>query len=63
MHITGDLVRLMGSCKSFTTLSQWQRTLEEIPGFQVIEVPNPRKDNSTGRVHFSLSLSCGKAVQ
>ncbi len=62
--ITGDSVRISGSGKSFNALSQWRHTLEEIPGFQVVEAPNNnRKDNATGRVHFSLSLSCGKVVQ
>jgi hypothetical protein len=63
MLIMGDSVRLTGSCKSFVAFSEWQHSLEEIPGFKIVEVPNPRKDASTGKVHFSLSLSCGKVVQ
>jgi Tfp pilus assembly PilM family ATPase/Tfp pilus assembly protein PilN len=63
MLITGDSLRLTGSCKSFAALSQWQHTLETTPGFKAVEAPNTRKDTSTGRVRFSLSLSCGKAVQ
>jgi hypothetical protein len=63
MLITGDSVRLSGTCKRFTALSQWQRTLEELPGFQVIEDPSRQQMDADGKVHFSLSLSCGKAAQ
>jgi hypothetical protein len=59
--ITGDLVRVSGTCSSFTALSQWRRTLEDLPGFRVIEAPGPK--NADGKVHFSLSLSCRKATQ
>jgi Tfp pilus assembly protein PilN len=61
--ITGDSVRVSGTCKSFAVLSQWQRTLEESAGFQSIETPEPPHIGTDRKVHFLLSLSCGKAAK
>jgi len=61
--IAGNSVRVTGHCKSFSTLSEWQRTLERIPGFDIVDVANPKKDAKTGQVHFTLSLSSGRTVQ
>lgn len=61
--IAGDSVRVMGNCISFATLSEWQRLLEETPGFEIMDGPNPGKDAKTGRVRFTLSLSSRKTVQ
>jgi hypothetical protein len=55
--ITGGSVRIMGSCDSFTTLSEWQRLLETTPGLQVVSIPNPKKDPDSGKVLFTISLS------
>ncbi len=63
MLITGDSVRLTGTCKSFTALSQWQHTLEESAGFQSLEAPEPPRKDADGKVHFVLSLPCGKAAK
>lgn len=61
--VAADAVRVTGSCDSFATLLEWQRVLEEIPEFDTVDIPNPRKDAETGKVHFTLSLSSGKTVQ
>ncbi len=54
--ITGGSVRIMGSCDSFATLSEWQQLLATTPGLQVVNVPNPKKDTD-GKVLFTISLS------
>lgn len=61
--IAGDSVRVMGNCGSFATLSDWQRMLEEIPDFEIVDGPNPGRDAKTKRVRFSLSLASRKTVQ
>jgi hypothetical protein len=63
MLIMGDSVRVSGTCKSFTALSEWQRTIEELPGFQVAQASGPLQKGADGRMHFSLFLSCGKVAQ
>jgi hypothetical protein len=57
MLITGGSVRIMGSCDSFATFSEWQQLLATTPGLQVANVPNPKKDAESGRVTFTISLS------
>jgi len=61
--VAADSVRVTGSCNSFTAFSQWQRVLEEIPGFHTVDVPKQEKNAKTGKVHFTLSLSSGRTVQ
>ncbi len=60
--IAADSVRVTGNCDSFATLSDWQRVLEEIPGFDIVDRPNQKKDVQTGKVLFSLSLSARRTV-
>jgi Tfp pilus assembly protein PilN len=57
--IGADSVRITGTCDSFTTLSQWQRLLEAIPGLQVVDVPRSAKDAQSGKVGFTIVLSIG----
>jgi Tfp pilus assembly protein PilN len=59
--IAADAVRLKGLCDSFTTLSQWQRQLEAIPGLQVVDVPRPTKDAQSGKVQFTIALATGES--
>jgi Tfp pilus assembly PilM family ATPase/Tfp pilus assembly protein PilN len=55
--ITGDSVRIMGSCNSFTTFSEWQQSLATLPGFTVEDAPRTTKDAAeSGRVQFTISL-------
>jgi Tfp pilus assembly protein PilN len=63
LFIAADSVRVTGNCNSFSTLSEWQHTLKQIPGFDIVDVTNPKKDAKTGQVHFTLSLSSGRTVQ
>ena len=59
--IAADSVRITGTCDSFTTLSEWQRLLEGIPGLRVVDVPRPTKDAQSGKVRFTISLSTGES--
>jgi len=61
--VATDSVRVTGSCDSFGTLLEWQRVLEETPGFDSVDIPHPNKDAKTGKVHFTLSLASGRTVQ
>ena len=61
--VAGDSVRATGTCDSWATLLEWQQILEEIPEFDIVDIPNPRRDANTEKVHFTLSLSSGKTVQ
>lgn len=60
--IAGDAVRVIGTCRSFAVLAEWQRTLQENSGFEIVEKPNPARDAKTDRVQFALSLSTRKTV-
>jgi len=57
--IAADSLRITGTCDSFTTLAQWQRLLEAIPGLRVVDVPRPTKDAQSGKVRFTIALSTG----
>ncbi len=57
--IAADSIRIMGSCDSFATLSAWQGVLEKTPGLTVLDIPTPKKDAASGKVHFTISLSSG----
>lgn len=60
--IAADSARVTGSCNSFAAVSEWQRMLEEVPGFDIADGPNPQKDAQTGKVRFTLSLSTRRTV-
>jgi hypothetical protein len=59
--IAADSVRITGTCDSFTTLAEWQRLLETIPGWRVVDVPRPTKDAQSGKVLFRISLSTSES--
>ncbi len=62
--ISADSARVKGRCDKFAVLSDWQRALEEIPGFEIAGGPTPsEKDAQTDKVRFTLSLSTRKTVQ
>ena len=55
--IAGDSVRIIGSCDSFAGLSRWQQQLEDIPGLEITDPPNPKKDSESDRIEFTVSLT------
>ncbi|MCU0913391.1 MAG: hypothetical protein MUC88_02375 [Planctomycetes bacterium] len=58
--IAANSVRIMGTCDSFTTLTEWQRLLGTIPGLRVVDAPSTKNDAQSGRVQFTISLSADK---
>lgn len=61
--VTGDSIRVAGSCDTFATLMNWRRVLAETGGFHVADAQNPEKDAQSGKVRFVLSLSPERRTQ
>jgi Tfp pilus assembly protein PilN len=55
--ITTESVRLNGICDSFESVYQWQRLLQEIPGFALVDVQDVQKEPKSGAVHFIIVVS------
>jgi len=55
--ITSKSVRLNGTCASFESVYQWQRLLQEIPGFALVDVQDVQKEPKSGAVHFTMVVS------
>jgi len=55
--ITTESVRLSGTCDSFKSVYEWQRLLEEIPGFALVDVQAPQQEPKSGTVHFTIVVS------
>ena len=61
--ITADSVQAMGTCDSFAVVSDWERRLQQVPGFDVVDIQDQKKDARTGQVQFTLSMSCARTEQ
>ncbi len=55
--ISTESVRLNGTCDSFESVYQWQRLLQEIPGFALVDVQYAQKEPKSGAVHFTMVVS------
>ena len=55
--IAADTVRINGTCDSFEPVYQWQRLLQEEPGFTFVDVKDIQKQSKSGVVHFTMLLS------
>jgi len=55
--IAADSVRISGSCDSFESVYQWQRRLQELPGFKLVDVQDVQKEPKSGTVRFTILLS------
>lgn len=55
--ITTESVRLNGTCDSFESVYQWQRLLQKIPGFALVDVQYAQKEPKSGAVHFTIVVS------
>ncbi|MBP7051847.1 MAG: hypothetical protein KBE65_12605 [Phycisphaerae bacterium] len=55
--ITGDSVRIRGTCDSFATFFAWQQLLEKTPGLRLSGAPKPEEDPQSKKVRFTVSLS------
>ena len=55
--IAANTIRVNGACDSFESVYQWQRLLQEVPGFTLVDVKDVRKQPKSGIVHFTMLLS------
>ncbi|MHC4460885.1 MAG: hypothetical protein ACYS6W_01125 [Planctomycetota bacterium] len=55
--ITTGSVRLRGTCNSFESVYQWQRLLQETPGFTLVDVQDVQKDPRGDAIHFTILIS------
>lgn len=55
--ITTASVRLRGTCDSFESVYQWQRLLQEIPGFTFVDVQDVQKESKSGTILFTILIS------
>ncbi len=53
--IAGDSVRIMGACDSFESVYEWQRVLQQVPGFGQVDV-DAQKRPQTGLVQFTMLI-------
>jgi len=58
--ITMDSVQAVGTCDSFAVISEWQRLLKQIPGFDAVDIQDQKKDAQTGQVQFTLSMTSAR---
>ncbi len=61
--ITTDSVQAMGTCDSFAVVSDWERRLQQVPGFDVVDIQDQKKDARTGQVQFTLSVASSRMEQ
>ncbi len=57
LFIAADSVRLSGYCDSFESVYQWQKLLQEIPEFAVVDVQDAQRQTKSGAVHFTMLIS------
>jgi len=55
--IGADTISIKGTCDSFESVYQWQRLLQEVPGFKLVDVQNVQKEPKSGAVRFTILLS------
>jgi len=60
LFISGDSVRISGTCNSFESIYQWQRLLQQVPGFKLVDVQDVQKEPKGGSVSFTMLLSLAK---
>ena len=63
IFIAADSTRVTGLGNTFAAVSDWQRLLDRIPGVEIADQQNIRRDDDTGKVRFTLSLSTRRTVQ
>ena len=59
--ITTESVRLKGTCDSFDSVYQWQRLLQEIDGFTLVEVKDPQRNPKSNVIHFTILISLDRS--
>ena len=61
MLITTESVRLKGTCDSFESVYQWQRLLQDTPGFTLVDVQDVQKDARANAIHFIILISLDRS--
>jgi len=59
LFVTADSVRLNATSDSFETVYRWQRLLQDIPDFKIVDVRNVQKLSQTGKVRFTILINPG----
>jgi len=59
--ITTESVRLKGTCDSFDSVYQWQRLLQEIDGFTLVDVKDPQRNPKGDAIHFTILISLDRS--
>ncbi|MHC4086570.1 MAG: pilus assembly protein PilM [Planctomycetota bacterium] len=59
--ITTESVRLKGTCDSFDSVYQWQRLLQEIDGFTLVDVMDPQRNPKGDAIHFTILISLDRS--
>jgi len=59
--ITTESVRLKGTCDSFESVYQWQRLLQDTPGFTLVDVQDVQKDARANAIHFIILISLDRS--
>ncbi len=57
--IAADSVRIKGTCDKFAAFLEWERSLGALPGLRIKDAPHSMRDDKTGKVQFTVSLSSG----
>lgn len=55
--IAGDSARIVGTCDSFEAVYQWQRLLQEVPGFTQVEANDVQRLPGSGLAQFTMIIS------
>lgn len=55
--IAANTIRVNATCDSFESVYQWQRLLQKVPGFTLVDVMNPQKQPKSGVITFTMLLS------
>ncbi len=55
--IAGDSARIVGTCDSFESVYQWQRSLQAVQGFAQVEVKDVQKRTDSGLAQFTMLIS------
>ena len=59
--ITTESIRLQGTCDSFDSVYRWQRLLQKIPGFTLVDVQDVQKNPRGNAIHFTVLISLDRS--
>ncbi|MCK4752862.1 MAG: pilus assembly protein PilM [Planctomycetes bacterium] len=62
LFIAAEAIRLSGSCNSFESVYEWQRFLQKVPEFAVVDVQDAQREPESGDVYFTMLISSVQPV-